>query len=273
MPEDCTCCSGAPVGWRRIEGGGICAGFGGACFGSSPCGPFGCGSGGMLNANQNVNINNNTNNNTNHNANQNTSGSSNNMFGGLLNNFGSMFPGCVPMGGGGIPGFGSGNCCGPTSAFPPMPPLMPNCGCCCDTESCNDPCRRGFCVRNFRIISPDGRECSFPVAMPWWACGPTGGVAPAAGAVSMANEPMPAAPEIIDIPAAVPASVQAEERPRRETCMTASQLLMQRYMLDQPPRNTYEPRHAEPMRYTPQQPNDDHYMPPRVYRDVPEYAE
>lgn len=208
------------------------------------------------------------------------------MFGGLLNNFGSMFPGCVPMGGGGIPGFGSGNCCGPTSAFPPMPPLMPNCGCCCDTESCNDPCRRGFCVRNFRIISPDGRECSFPVAMPWWACGPTGGVAPTSAAVGVASacDMAPPPPEVIDIPAAMPAPVQMEERPRRETCMTASQLLMQRYMLDQPPRNVEPPRHAEPVHYTPSQPSampymtqDDTYgrylQPSRVYRDVPEYAE
>ncbi|MCL2445310.1 MAG: hypothetical protein FWD06_00875 [Oscillospiraceae bacterium] len=276
MPNDCTC-----------FGGGICTGFGGAPFGGAPCG-FGWGLGGGLcnpcgfgglNANQNVNINNNTNNNTNNNANannmNNTTGSNSNMFGGLMNNFGSMFPGCVPMGGCGIPGFGGGGCCGTTTAFPPMPPLMPNCNCCCDTESCNDPCRRGFCVRNFRIISPDGRECSFPVAMPWWACGPTGGVAPIAGSTVLTDA---AVPEIVDIPAApVAMPAQMEESPRQDNCMTASQLLMQRYMLDQPQRNTYETaRYYEPSRYAhaPCQPNaaPPEYMqqPQRVYRDAPE---
>jgi len=103
-------------------------------------------------------------------------------------------------------------------------------------------------------------------------------------------------PEVVDVPAAPVASavpMQAQESARQDSCMTASQLLMQRYMLDQPPpRHTYEAaRHYEPSRFThpvpapahmPRQPgaappDDVHglYMqqPQRVYRDAPEHAE
>lgn len=199
------------------------------------------------------------------------------MFGGLMNQFGSMFPGCMPMGGCGIPGFGGG-CCGTNAAFPPMPPMMPNCGGggCCDAESCNDPCRRGFCVRNFRIVSPDGRECSFPVAMPWWACGPTGGVAPAVGSTTAEAT----APNIVDVPAAEPMPVQTDEHPRRAagSCTTASQLLMQRYKLDQPPRTYetaryYEPPQEVPAPRPPCATQPDYMQPPqRMYRDIPEHT-
>ncbi|MCL2531999.1 MAG: hypothetical protein FWE40_07575 [Oscillospiraceae bacterium] len=250
-------------------------------LGGGLCNP--CGFGG-LNANQNVNINNNNNTNNNANANNanNTMGSSN-MLGGLMNNFGSMFPGCMPMGGCGIPGFGGGGCCGTPTAFPSMPPMMPNCGgggCCCDAEACDDPCRRGFCVRNFRIISPDGRECSFPVAMPWWACGPTGGVAPAAG--SAAAEP--AVPDIVDVSAApapmpAPMHMPMEESPRRAagSCTTASQLLMQRYKLEEPPRayetaRYYEPPQDAPVPRPPCAAPEYMQQPQRVYREAPEHA-
>jgi len=83
------------------------------------------------------------------------------------------------------------------------------------------------CWKKFKIVSPDGRECCFPVAVPWWCCGesPTGPTGTAAG-LAEAEE---AAETIEQVLREKPAAA-------KEGCMSASQLLMQRYMIASPPR-------------------------------------
>jgi len=181
-------------------------------------------------------------------ATNNTLGSAvSNMLNGFMNNgFGcGGFPGFPGGMGCGMPGFPSmgGGCCnsGCCSTPPILPTPLPQCcppGCgplgCCGIPGadqtcpqCCDPCRTGFCVRNFRIISPNGQECSFPVQMPWWCCGPTG-----AAASAPLEEAAPAAPvaplQVVDVvaepPPPPPPSPPPEEPAVRDGCMSASQL-------------------------------------------------
>ena len=231
---ECQCAEGAPVGWRRIPGGGR-----GLPFGR----PFGPGFGGGFGANNN---NNNNNNNSSNNNNANNMMSALNSLLGLnslngLSGIGGFGPGLggfgFPFGGGGgLPfgGFGPGffptpgpGCCGPAGQdccapgpcccgpFPPGPP--PDC------RSCNS-----VCWKQFKIVSPNGQECCFPVAVPWWCCesptGPTG----ATGAEGSAAE--------AEAPIETVGQVLRETPAEKGGCMSASQLLMQRYMIASPPR-------------------------------------
>ena len=244
MADDCscTCAPGAPVGWRRIPGAGR--------FG--PSGPFGGPGFGSLCA---ASSNNNNNNNNNNNAN-NQSSMMGSMMSNLLglNNMANHTLGGFGFGGlpgfGGFPGFGFP----PIGCFPPgfpgfCPPGCgpPGCGCgpgcscsfcCCGSSGASgpsgpcDPCQTGFCVRHFRIISPEGRECSFPVRVPWWCC-PTGTTGATGSAEGFDD----------DVPDETregrrrnnTASAQGEE------AMSASQLLMQRYAVTNPPRAFHRP--------------------------------
>ena len=85
-----------------------------------------------------------------------------------------------------------------------------------------------MCWKQFKIVSPNGRECCFPVAVPWWCCGdsPTGPTGPTGAA----------APIEIEAPAETVEQVLREPVAAKEGCMSASQLLMQRYMIAKPPR-------------------------------------
>jgi hypothetical protein len=55
------------------------------------------------------------------------------------------------------------------------------------------------CWKQFKLVSPNGKECCFPVAVPWWCCGesPTGPTG-ATGAAAEIEEPAEAedAPEL-----------------------------------------------------------------------------
>jgi len=179
---------------------------------------------------------------------------------------GPGFPGfCQPGCGPGFPGFGSGCNCG----FNP---------CCCGASGASgpcDPCRTGFCVRRFRIVSPEGRECSFPVAVPWWCC-PTGTTG--VGAAEGFDE---------DTPAATTQASNASKA-RSEDTMSASQLLLQRYMVANPPRafdipcseqqreRTREEDRALALREQEAQGGPDYgreYGRPRQSRETPEHFE
>ena len=209
---DCTCAPGVPVGWRRIPGGGRFPGGFGPGFGGF--GGFGA-------------SNNNNNNNNNNNANN-----ANNMMGSMMSNLMGLTNTGLGLGLGGFPGFpgfgfpGMGGCFSPGFpgfGFPGCGPGFGPPGCCCpgpcDCSSSQDPCRSGFCVRQFRIISPEGRECTFPVRVPWWCCGPTG----ATGTAESTSEDASAAQA-------------GKSKARGEDGMSASQLLLQRYMISNPPR-------------------------------------
>ena len=231
---ECQCAEGAPVGWRKIPGGGRGLPFGGPGFGPG-FGGFG------------ANNNNNNNNNNNSSNNNNASNSMMSALGGLLgmNSMNGLGWGALPFGGLGLPfgggcggflmgGFGPGFgfpppgaccappgpdcCCGPPGPcgcgpFPPCPP--PDC----------QPCG-SMCWKQFKIVSPEGRECCFPVAVPWWCCDSPTGTTGSTGStgISGAAEPEPVEQILRDPPAA------------KEGCMSASQLLMQRYMIANPPR-------------------------------------
>jgi hypothetical protein len=96
----------------------------------------------------------------------------------------------------------------------------------------------GVCWKKFKIVSPNGKEVCFPVAVPWWCCD----AADAAAAV------VPRETE-----AATTEAVAAEEPKGPTGCMSASQLLLQRYMIANPPRAVAEP-YCEKGRYAPPAP-------------------
>jgi len=209
--SDCQCAEGAPVGWRRIPGGGRFGPFG-------PFGSFGRHGGG----------NNNNNNNNNNNSSSNNNNSSN-AFASMLNSllglggggFGAMLP---PMGGGfGFPP-------GPVQGgFPPFCPPWPDCNCSGSGDGCT-PCG-AVRWKQFRIVSPEGRECCFPVAVPWWCCSDDDDD-PGLG---RAQAPAEARGEQAVVPSPTESSAPAK------TSMSASQLLMQRYMISNPPRTYGKP--------------------------------
>ena len=242
MPDcECQCAEGAPVGWRKIPGGGRGLPFG------QPFGPgLGPGFGGGFGANNNNNNNNNNSSNNNNASNNMMSALSNLLglnslnglsgFGGCGPGFGPGFGGFGPFGGfggfpfGGCGGFGfppppgPGCCCGPDQdcCCPPGP-------CCCgpcppcpppDCQPCNS-----VCWKQFKIVSPGGKECCFPVAVPWWCCGDS------------ATGTSEAAAQAIETPAETIGQVLREPAAAaKDGCMSASQLLMQRYMIANPPR-------------------------------------
>jgi len=246
MPEDCSCqcAEGAPIGWRKIPGGG--RGLG------RPFGPgFGPGFGGGFGANNNNN-NNNNNNSSNNNANNSMMSALNSLlgmnslaglggFGGGLGGFGFPFGGM-----GGFPGFpgggffppGPGCCCPPEQdcCCPPGP-------CCCGPFPPGPPpdCRSCNSVRwkQFKIVSPNGQECCFPVAVPWWCCGDADGPTGSTGAAAGSAEIEPPVESIEQALREKPAAA-------KEGCMSASQLLMQRYMIANPPRAFGREHCAEP---------------------------
>ena len=226
---ECQCAEGAPIGWRKIPGGGRGLPFG------RPFGPGFGGLGGGFGANNNNN-NNNNNNSSNNNA-SNMMSALNSLLGlnslggfGGVGGFGPGFGG-FPFGGIG-PGFfpppGPGCCCspgqdcccppGPWGCGPCPPGSPPDC----------QPCG-GVRWQQFRIVSPNGRECCFPVAVPWWCCNesPTGSTG-VTGAAAQVEEPAGAA-ETVE-------QVLREPARAKDGCMSASQLLMQRYMIANPPR-------------------------------------
>jgi len=173
--------------------------------------------------------------NNNNNNNNNNSANNANMMSSMLSNLlglnASMFGTLGGFGGqwGGFGGPGMG-VCPPMMGMPPGPGFFPQppgpCCCCCDDENGggrNDPCRTGVCWKRFRIVSPEGRECSFPVAVPWWCCGDDDDEAAGRSATDAA--------ETVSAAKRTP-----EPAPERDGCMSASQLLLQRYMIANPPR-------------------------------------
>jgi len=245
---ECQCAEGAPVGWRRIPGGGRGLPFG------RPGPGFGPGFGGGFGANNNNNNNNNNNDNSsNNNASNNMMSALSNLLGlnslnGLSNvglgGFGGFGPGLglggfggFPFGGpGGFPfgGFGPGGFPPPPCGGPPgqdccCPPGPCCCGPCppCSPPDCQ-PCN-SVCWKRFRIVAPDGRECCFPVAVPWWCCGDDDGATGPTGATGSA--------EAIEAPVeTIEQTLRAKPEAAKDGCMSASQLLMQRYMIANPPR-------------------------------------
>ena len=230
---ECQCAEGAPIGWRRIPGGGRGLPFGRPGFG---------GFGGGFGANNNNNNNNNNNSSSNNNASNNMMSALNsllglNSLGGIssLGGFGFPFGGLggLPFGGFGPGGFpppcgcpsGQDCCCspGPCSCGP-----FPSCGPCpqCPPPDCQ-PCG-SVRWKRFKIVAPDGRECCFPVAVPWWCCGDDDEEG-AAGAASPTGAAEPISPPVETVE-----QVLRDDKPA--TAMSASQLLMQRYMIANPPR-------------------------------------
>ena len=240
----CTCAGGAPVGWKNI-------GPAGGPFGRGRFGSFG-------NSNSNNNNNNNNNNNSSNASNTNNAVSSmlSNLLG-MQNAAGScgLPVGCgglgcgLPFGQGfgcggmGIPGGCFDGCCGGPCSCGCDPCICGggfggNCvpwgNCCSCPTGCRDAwsctgatggCCNGVCWKKFKIVTPGGQEQCFPVAVPWWMCDATGttgaGLAEASNETAQATGPQDAVPAEATGPMG---------------CMSASQLLMQRYMIANPPR-------------------------------------
>ena len=83
-----------------------------------------------------------------------------------------------------------------------------------------------MCWKQFKLVSPNGKECCFPVAVPWWCCNDS--ATGSTGATGSA--------ETIQAPVESVEQVLREKPATKEGCMSASQLLMQRYMIANPPR-------------------------------------
>jgi hypothetical protein len=89
-----------------------------------------------------------------------------------------------------------------------------------------------MCWKKFKIVSPNGKECCFPVPVPWWCCDDSS----ATPIPPIVREDAAAQPEIT----VIPESTDAAPAPR-SGCMSASQLLMQRYVIANPPRASDPP--------------------------------
>lgn len=91
-------------------------------------------------------------------------------------------------------------------------------------------CCNGQCYKKFRIVAPDGKECCFPVAVPWWCCDCCTGTTGTTGRTAPVIEPESAGAPVAASPAPVVQSAPAAGS------MSASQLLLQRYAIANPPR-------------------------------------
>ena len=260
----CTCAGGAPVGWKNIGPAGS-------------FGPFGRGRFGSFGNSSNNNNNNNNNNSSNNLSSANNAVSS--MLGNLLGlqNGGGGLGVIPPIGYGGLGcgfPFGQGFCGGMPAPCGTQGVCFDGCwgggcscgcdpcvcsgnggpwggwnGCGCCPTGCRDAwsctgatsgCCNGVCWKKFKIVTPGGQEQCFPVAVPWWMCDATGTTG--ATFAETTNETAQAAgPQ----KAAAADSTHAEAAPAEAEgamgCMSASQLLMQRYMIANPPR-AFQPR-------------------------------
>jgi hypothetical protein len=179
-------------------------------------------------------------------------GLGNGLLGGYYNGFGGPF--------GGFGGFPGGF--PPPGPFAPPPPPPPGpvcgypidgcwgfpppdpCGCnitgCTGAWNCTGPTGgvcNGVCWKKFKIVSPNGAEQCFPVAVPWWCCDSTGTTGPA----GPTGPTGPVQPIAEGTPDEAPPLAAAPAAPTG--CLSASQLLMQRSMLANPPRDfSYDAR-------------------------------
>ena len=124
------------------------------------------------------------------------------------------------------------------------------CGCpyptgCRDAWYCTgatNGCCNGVCWKKFKIVSPNGREQCFPVAVPWWMCDATGTSGVTGSAEQADAELRETAQATGPAEAAGPQEIAPPASIGPTGCMSASQLLMQRYMIASPPRAFGKPR-------------------------------